>query len=830
MKKFFIILICILSIGFNQAQNTVNVNFSTDFTETNITLIVGNEGLDSVMSLISHRGIYLVYGKHSSFGAGTLVPMSRVSNTYSFSAPSVTLDKNTLYEYYFQVGTDGYFAEGNVGDIARLAPGFYRFLFTNTSDTVINIPALTFNGNGPAGHQVIRVKLNMSNTTPAANGVFVKSGNTIVPLYDTNLDTYDDDNQVIYEGILYAPSNTELTYTFYNGIAPSYNLVDNNTYTVDAISDIEVTPVSFSNEGIYEAVNHDLYDPDYIQRIEITFTEPHWQDSLTVNKPLDIYMPATVSINGIVLDSVGVKYKGNSSYSPGRIKNPFNLSLDEFKSSNDYQDYTSIKLANVFGDPSFIREVLTYEIAGKYLYAPKANYAQVYINGNYIGLYSNTEAVNKSFCKRTYGSKNNTFMSCSPADEPTVASKSNLKYISNNYLDYESAYELKSSSGWNNFIALCDTVTNFPDSLGHVLDIDKFIWMCAFNNVLGNIDSYIGVYSQNYYLYRSVEGKFMAIPWDYNLSFGAFNNIGFEDRLKAISTTERQQLPLNVHSTDDYWPMLVNIYNNPRWLKMYLAHCKTIFEENFENDDYLVSAEFWQNKAIQSVGSDVNKFFSLSDFYNGFTADYAFNGYSINGIQTFLDGRSSYLSGITEFTNTQPELYDAARTYDNGARFTVKANDADHVYLFYRLKSDEHRSYTMVEMSLSGDQYGVTLPIYADTLDYYYYAENSTIGAFLPARANKEFYRIPVTPSMGVDQAIVDNNRVFYNKNTQSIKFVLAAETESIQIFSVSGQLLQTVYPSDLHFEVSTNQIAPQMVIVQMIQNNNIISKKIMII
>ena len=210
-------------------------------------------------------------------------------------------------------------------------------------------------------------------------------------------------------------------------------------------------------------------------------------------------MPATVSINGVVLDSVGVKYTGNSSYSPGRVKNPFNLSLDEFVSGNDYQDYTSIKLANVFGDPSFIREVLSYEIAGKYLYAPKANFAQIYINGSYIGLYSNTETVNKSFCKRTYGSKNNTFMSCSPADEPTVATKSNLRYISNNYQDYESAYELKSSSGWDYFIALCDTVTNVPDSLEHVLDIDKFIWMCAFNNILGNIDSYIGVYSQNYY-------------------------------------------------------------------------------------------------------------------------------------------------------------------------------------------------------------------------------------------------------------------------------------------------------------------------------------------
>ena len=74
------------------------------------------------------------------------------------------------------------------------------------------------------------------------------------------------------------------------------------------------------------------------------------------------------------------------------------------------------------------------------------------------------------------------------------------------------------------------------------------------------------------------------------------------------------------------------------------------------------------------------------------------------------------------------------------------------------------------------------------------------------------------------------DNRVFYNKNTQSIKFVLADETESVQIFSINGQLLKAVYPSDLHFQVSTNDIAPQMVIVKIIQNNSVISKKIMIL
>jgi hypothetical protein len=830
MKKIIILFVIVLSIFLVNAQDTVKVTFATDFTETNIQLLVGDQDMDSVMSLVNHRGLYIVYGKHASFGAGTLVPLSRVSNTFIFRTPSITLDKNTLYEYYFQIGTDGYFAEGNVEDIARLAPGFYRFVYTNTSDTSIDYPALTFNGNGPAGHKVVRVKVNMSSTTPATNGVFVKSGNTIVALYDTNLDTYDDDNQVIYEGLLYAPANSDITYTFYNGTAPSYNLIDNNTYTADATTDVDVAPVEFSNETIYEAVNHDLYDPNYIQRIEITFSEPYWQDTLIANKPLDIYMPATVSVNGVVLDSVGVKYKGNSSYSPGRVKNPFNLSLDEFKSSNAYQGFTSIKLANVYGDPSFIREVLTYEIAGNYLYAPKANFAQIYINGEYIGLYSNTETVNKSFCKRTYGSKNNTFMSCSPALEPTVATKSNLKYISANYTDYESSYELKSSSGWDNFIALCDTVTHYADSVQKIMDLDKFIWMCAFNNVLCNIDSYMGVYSQNYYLYRSVEGKFMAIPWDYNLSFGAFNNIGFQDRLKAISTTERQQLPLNIHSTDEYWPMLVNIYNNPRWLKMYLAHAKTIYTENFENDTYLSSATFWKNKALQSVGADNNKFFSLEDFNNSMTSDYAVNGYSVNGVQTFMNARADYLGSTPEFTNSQPVLHDAARIYDNGARFTVKADDADHVFLFYRIKSEEHRSYTMIELTLSGDEYGITLPIFTDTLDYYYYAENSNIGAFLPARASKEFYRVPINESMGINDQSISNNMVFYSKNTQSIQFILAEPSEMVNIYAIGGQLLKSLTPTDLHFDVSTETIAPQMVIVQITQNKNVKTKKIVIL
>jgi hypothetical protein len=212
------------------------------------------------------------------------------------------------------------------------------------------------------------------------------------------------------------------------------------------------------------------------------------------------------------------------------------------------------------------------------------------------------------------------------------------------------------------------------------------------------------------------------------------------------------------------------------------------------------------------------------------TSDYAVNGYSVNGIQTFMNARSNYLGSIPEFTNSQPVLHDAARIYDNGARFTVQADDADHVFLFYRLKSEEHRSYTMVEMTLSGNEYGITLPIFTDTLDYYYYAENSNIGAFLPARASKEFYRVPINESMGINDQSKNDNIVYYSKYTQSIQFILTEPSEMIHIYSIGGQLLKSLTPTDLHFDVSTETIAPQMVIVQITQNKSIKTKKIVIL
>ena len=104
----------------------------------------------------------------------------------------------------------------------------------------------------------------------------------------------------------------------------------------------------------------EFYDLNTIQNIEITFAESNW-DQLLDNEYAGAggyILAQSVSINGEVFDSVGVKYKGNSTYNSNQTKNPFHIELDTYK-DHKYEAYTDIKLSNVAKDPSFLREVLS---------------------------------------------------------------------------------------------------------------------------------------------------------------------------------------------------------------------------------------------------------------------------------------------------------------------------------------------------------------------------------------------------------------------------------------------------------------------------------------
>ena len=441
-----------------------------------------------------------------------------------------------------------------------------------------------------------------------------------------------------------------------------------------------------------------FYDPNTIQVVQISFSQSNWNALLNSAKSSGNYLMAqSVTINGVVFDSVGVKYKGNSTYSANQIKNPWHIELDTYK-NQDYQGYKDIKLSNVAKDPSFLREVLSYQIIGKYMHAPLSNYAMVYVNSNLIGLYSNSESITKTFIDDRFGSNSNTFLKCNPVSGagPGTNSFPNLSFLGQNIGGYTGSYELKSPSGWGDLINLCDTLSNHTSAVDQILDVDKALWMLALDNVLVNLDSYIGGFKQNYYLYKMDNGRFASIIWDLNESFGQFPMISSTMGPGSIltNTNSKIQMTHTLQINSSSHPLIKELLSIPRYKKMYLAHIKTILIENFDNGSYYSLAQDLHSMIDSCVQLDANKFFSHSNFLSNINSDVSGTGGgpgggSSPGIKNLMDNRSNYLLNQPDFTAIEPTINLVSQSSQNpalGQNIFITANitNENDVFLGYR--------------------------------------------------------------------------------------------------------------------------------------------------
>ncbi|MDG2463838.1 MAG: CotH kinase family protein [Crocinitomicaceae bacterium] len=531
------------------------------------------------------------------------------------------------------------------------------------------------------------------------------------------------------------------------------------------------------------ASSQNFYDEATIQDIQITFSQSNWDQLLdqAYSSTGDYIMAQSVSINGTVYDSVGVKYKGNSTYSSNQVKNPFHIELDTYK-EQDYQGYKDIKLSNVKNDPSFVREVLSYKIGRQYMDASLSNYANVSVNGTLIGLYVNSESVSKVFLKDRFDSKNNTFVKCNPIAGAGPQSGSVLPYLlylGTDSTTYYPRYEMKSDYGWQELIDLTDTLNNTTVSIDEILDVDRALWMLAFDNVLVNLDSYIGAFAQNYYLYRDDFDKFIPIIWDLNESFGKFSSTGTGN---LNSTAQKQQMSHLLNSTSSTYPLISKLLANAQYKRMYLAHIKTMLLENFANNQYFTWGQTMQTTIDAAVQADGNKFYTYANFTSNLTTDIGGGpgpgGQSTPGITNLMNGRSTYLLGLSDFTQTEPTIANISvsnttPTLNDVLNFTATITDENAVYFGYRTAN--YLPFVRIHMfddgahndGAAGDGvYGVSATMSTTFLQYYIYAENSGIGKFSPVRAEHEYYTIEITPPPAGN--IVINELLASNDITQA--------------------------------------------------------------
>ncbi|MGB0838522.1 MAG: CotH kinase family protein [Chitinophagales bacterium] len=392
--------------------------------------------------------------------------------------------------------------------------------------------------------------------------------------------------------------------------------------------------LSFGQNG------NNLFDDSFIHTIAINsiapFSYEDFHDTLHTNYAENLYgsvskpyFPTTLTIDGIVFDTVGVRYKGISSFEFAEAINKFPLKIDlnEFVAGQDYDGIKKINLNNNIIDVSYMRAKLSFEIMNRMgIVSPRVAYAEVYVNGSYRGLYSMVEQIDKKFVRNHYDPDNTGFLH--KAYGLTVGFQTPFfSGQDTTDLNLMSVAPLKTKKSSNNyqplrdFVVACNnsTDTEFENDVNDIFDLETFIDQQAVTMILGDSDHYCHGNS-NFYLYLNPQdNKWYMIPWDYDLAFDALGTNYIEDPVNPPNFTAPFCL-LNKRLFDipslrtrynDALCKTINYGMDSLWIHHRIDEIKDLIGTTVENDPH-----FWDIPNFEDILNQTYVTDSIGEFLN----------------------------------------------------------------------------------------------------------------------------------------------------------------------------------------------------------------------
>ena len=507
-------------------------------------------------------------------------------------------------------------------------------------------------------------------------------------------------------------------------------------------------------------VAQDFYGKE-IQEVRIELSYPNWDkklDSLKTANP-EARLPGTAWINGMRFDSVGIRYKGNSSYFRSRKetfrKLPMNIKLDyKIKTQQLKNGHTTVKLSNAFLDPSFIRDPLAYAIIRNYMPAPLCNFSKVFLNNKFRGIYINTESIDESFLKKHFETNTGFLVKCDPDNWKRVRSQSgcpkgenaSLMYLNDSPGCYDAFYEVDDAASWKPLLRLIKVLNRAPEDIEKVLDVDQTLWMHALNNAIVNLDSYTGSLSHNYYLWFDSTGVAHPLIWDLNMAFGGWRrNFSFEQ----MKDEELIQYSPLAEFDNPKRPLISKLLRTPLYRKLYIAHYRTILKDYLENGKWLAEAQAMLKEIDPWVKKDSLKLYTYEDFQRSLDKTMASGPDKVIGLRELMEKRGQWLAKHAVFSKTPPAISEVKHTVSGeNMLFTAKLGNAENGWLFYR--KEKMFAFTRAAMNDKGENgdikagdgiFSALVPS-GKVKHYYVAAENAEAAATWPERASHEFLKI----------------------------------------------------------------------------------------
>lgn len=472
----------------------------------------------------------------------------------------------------------------------------------------------------------------------------------------------------------------------------------------------------------------DLYDTTTLRNFAFVFHDANWWTLLQQNYAAQTNILADLTVDGTTYPSVGVRIRGNTSYTAlpaGSQKVSLNVDVDFVNAGQAIYGISALNLNNAFHDPTFCREVVYSNFVARYLPNGRANHVTVSLNGANWGVYANVQQFNKDLLRDWFDDEDGMRIKC--ANNP---SGPGLRYVGSLPSQYP-GYEIKDDGGLANpygaLIAVCNSVTNEPlgswQNIDQLFAIDPSTWSVVMENLLTDDDSYINK-GADFVTYRDpADGRMHLLQTDANETF---TQVSWSFVRNFTQATK---------------PVLSHVLAVPELRQRYMAHYRRALQElDWAYFEPIFTAH--RNLISAAVLADPKKLYTHQHFLDNFTTTVTLPGGGLSGgpvvgLQQFVQQRRTSLIANAELVANGPTISTVQASAANPSLNTTvwitaavapNGSAVAAVELFYKPAPGSYLRVPMLDNGSSGDGpagdgvYGAVLPVVAtggQRVEYY---------------------------------------------------------------------------------------------------------------
>ena len=270
----------------------------------------------------------------------------------------------------------------------------------------------------------------------------------------------------------------------------------------------------------------DLFNDRAVQTLHITIHSRDW-DELRATFTANTFYPADVTWNGLRVRNVGIRSRGLGSRSG--VKPGLEVNFAHYSSRGQFLGMRALVLDNLTTDPSMIRERVSMAFLRRFgVPAPREVHAELFVNGQFIGIYAIVEPIDTVFVQRALGESSGALYEYHWL-QPYFAT-----FIGESLDLYPPFFEPRTQENRSTF-DLFDPIrelfrtindapaASFRDAVNARLDLESTLRLIAGEAYMAEWDGILGYAGMNnFYLYRpATSPQARLFPWDADHTFHA---------------------------------------------------------------------------------------------------------------------------------------------------------------------------------------------------------------------------------------------------------------------------------------------------------------------